>query len=490
MANKTYTVTVATGALYGGGGATGNVFYLDGVRNATGPGTVDWVAGATLRFDQSAGTNDNHPLVFSTSTSVSDIISTGVTYYLDGASNQANYTNTTTFNAATTRYVEITPTSFTDFYYLCYIHGSGMGGIMDMVVNSWGAHSWNQGAWNQNQDLTVQVSNPNNVAWGGNVWGFGEWNNGEALSMSLNNSGTTVESFVNVGWGSDAWGIETWGESGNLHAVTGIAMTMTEGLGSSTINGDSNVIPTGNPLTASAPATVEAFSAFVATPSGIPMVAQLNFNPAFAQPTGIAMSAALGTVVGDNITFAEVSAKSAVTWGNSSWGFGVYGNQQVDTLVMAMSENFSGVDPAPDAEITGQAMAAFLAVPGQNNFEITGDANTGAGDTTMAWGDATWGNSRWNNGSFIADPNYGQTMAMSLGTAAGSLLTPVDVTGIALTSALGSVTTVQETRVFPPGNALTFSLGTATNVLIWNEVNTGTAPVDPPGWQEVDTNAA
>ena len=30
MANKTYTVTVASGSLYGGG--TGNVFYLDGVR--------------------------------------------------------------------------------------------------------------------------------------------------------------------------------------------------------------------------------------------------------------------------------------------------------------------------------------------------------------------------------------------------------------------------------------------------------------------------
>jgi hypothetical protein len=26
--------------------------------------------------------------------------------------------------------------------------------------------------------------------------------------------------------------------------------------------------------------------------------------------------------------------------------------------------------------------------------------------------------------------------------------------------------------------------------LIWNEVDTGTAPVDPPGWQEVSTNAA
>ena len=81
MANKTYTVTVASGSLYGGG--TGNVFYLDGARNATGPGTVDWVANSTLRFDQSAGTNDNHPLIFSTTTSKDQYLTSGVTYYLD-----------------------------------------------------------------------------------------------------------------------------------------------------------------------------------------------------------------------------------------------------------------------------------------------------------------------------------------------------------------------------------------------------------------------
>ena len=32
MAQLTYTVTVATGSLYLGGGATGNVYYLDGTR--------------------------------------------------------------------------------------------------------------------------------------------------------------------------------------------------------------------------------------------------------------------------------------------------------------------------------------------------------------------------------------------------------------------------------------------------------------------------
>jgi len=145
MANKTYTVTVASGSLYGGG--TGNVFYLDGVRNATGPGTVDWVANSTLRFDQSAGTNDDHPLIFSTTTSKDQYLTSGVSYYLDGSSDVGSYTNTTLFNAATTRYVEITPANNVDFFYYCYVHGIGMGGPIDLVQNAWGALNWSQGAW-------------------------------------------------------------------------------------------------------------------------------------------------------------------------------------------------------------------------------------------------------------------------------------------------------------------------------------------------------
>ena len=99
MADKTYTVTVASGNLYGGG--TGNVFYLDGVRNSTGPGEVDWVQGATLRFEQSNSSNNNHPLLFTTNSSSPNSyrISTGVNYYLDGASDVGSYTNTTLFNA-------------------------------------------------------------------------------------------------------------------------------------------------------------------------------------------------------------------------------------------------------------------------------------------------------------------------------------------------------------------------------------------------------
>ena len=220
MASKIYTVTVASGNLYGGG--TGNVFYLDGVRNATGPGTVDWVAGATIRFNQNDATNNNHPLIFSTTTSRDQIISSNVTYYLDGASNQANYTNTTTFNAATVRYVEITPQSQTDFYYLCYVHGIGMGGIMDMVQNRWGALSWGANAWGTDvnsisvtgQPLTTTLGNEvafPGQGWGANSWNVGEWgsvNTGNqlvtGLTMSMNIG--QVEQSSSTGWGRNTWG--------------------------------------------------------------------------------------------------------------------------------------------------------------------------------------------------------------------------------------------------------------------------------------------
>ena len=112
MADKTYTVTVASGNLYGGG--TGNVYYIDSTRSSSGPGNIIWAGGSTLRFEQSDASNDGHPLIFSTNTSTSGIISSGVTYFLDSPTSSSNYINTTTFNAATTRYVEIDVTDLVE----------------------------------------------------------------------------------------------------------------------------------------------------------------------------------------------------------------------------------------------------------------------------------------------------------------------------------------------------------------------------------------
>ena len=126
---KNYAITVASGTLYVVGG-TGNVFNLDGSRQTA----ITLMKGKTYRFTQSDATNDGHPLVISTSNSSTlstfqaGIVSSGITYYLDGASNQSNYTNTSNFNGATTRYVEFQPQTTGTFYYGCYVHGIGMGG--------------------------------------------------------------------------------------------------------------------------------------------------------------------------------------------------------------------------------------------------------------------------------------------------------------------------------------------------------------------------
>ena len=239
MAQLTYTVTVASGSLYLGGGATGNVFYLNGVRDID----LSWVKSGTLRFDQSASSNDGHPLFFATQTSnpQSNVYGTGVSYYLDGATSQANYFNTTTFNAAGTRYIEVTPASDATFYYACYIHGIGMGGEIDITQNTWGALSWNSGQWSDQTDLDLDVSGFQlnsslgdteefaDRGWGGNTWSHGNW--GEVNETGVDVTGSQLQSsmgdsnaFPEFGWGGGVWNSSNggWGNLADVQiSVTG-----------------------------------------------------------------------------------------------------------------------------------------------------------------------------------------------------------------------------------------------------------------------------
>jgi len=290
MAEFTYTVTVASGDLYGGG--TGNVFYLNGARNSTGPGTVSWVEGGTLRFDQSASSNDGHPLIFSSTTSRDQYLTSGVTYYLDGASNYANYTNTTTFNAASTRYVEVTPSSQTDFFYLCYVHGIGMGGIFDITSTTWGALSWGAGAWGNQADIDVDVTgisltssigtlqsvtgnadvepsgiqlassqgssiggtsvsvsvtgNLESMGIGQTLVGIGAITSGISMTSSIGAATVDESTLTGEGWGRAAWGEFAWGVNYSV-AVTG--QSLTSSIGNETAFTDITVGVTGQSLT-------------------------------------------------------------------------------------------------------------------------------------------------------------------------------------------------------------------------------------------------
>tara|TARA_B100000282_G_scaffold295809_1_gene275933 strand:+ start:518 stop:1192 length:675 start_codon:yes stop_codon:yes gene_type:complete len=105
-----YTVTVATGTLYGGG--SGNVFYINGSGNPA----LSFTRGNTYVFDQSNATNTGHPIAFKDA--VGTAYTTGVSTV--GTPGQAG--------AKTTIVVPLTGALPTQYY--CTVHGNGMGNVI------------------------------------------------------------------------------------------------------------------------------------------------------------------------------------------------------------------------------------------------------------------------------------------------------------------------------------------------------------------------
>tara|TARA_R110000751_G_scaffold789_2_gene2697 strand:- start:313 stop:1311 length:999 start_codon:yes stop_codon:yes gene_type:complete len=120
------------------------------------------------------------------------LITNNVDYSLDGVSvSSSDYFNTTTFNAATSRFVEITQTAgdTNDFYFACWIHGIGMGGIIDLTQDTWGAMQWGQGAWAKQGDESISLT-------------------GFQLTGTLDTDLTIIQE---PGWGTLNWGENGWG---------------------------------------------------------------------------------------------------------------------------------------------------------------------------------------------------------------------------------------------------------------------------------------
>ena len=239
MADTTFTVTVGTGTTFRAGG-TGNVYFINGAQPTTDPSSTNyklpWVAGATIRLDQSDATNDNHPLLFTNSDSLitsimrAGIITNNISYYLDGAVSQADYMNTSTFNAASTRYVEITQTAgdTQDFYFACWVHGIGMGGIIDLTQSTWGAMQWGQGAWAAQGDEAVTLT-------------------GLQMTGTLD---TDLGFTIFPGWGTLDWGENGWGsvDAGN-ETLPSFPITMS--LGTLSVENKTEVTLTGFEITGS-----------------------------------------------------------------------------------------------------------------------------------------------------------------------------------------------------------------------------------------------
>jgi len=441
MALQTYTVTVASGNLYGGG--TGNVFYLDGARNSTGPGTVSWVQGATLRFNQNDGTNDNHPLIFSSTTNSSGYLTSDVTYYLDGATTYSNYVNTTNFNAATTRYIEVTPSSQTDFYYLCYVHGIGMGGIFDITSSTWGALSWGTNAWGNQADIDVDVSgssltsaigsetitagatvSPTSVtitssqgtsiagtsalvqvtgslesmAVGQTVVGIGAVTSGISMTSSIGAATVDESILTGEGWGRAEWGEFAWGVNYSV-AVTG--QSLTSSIGEEVGFTDVTVAVTGSEITS----TLGNFS----------IISDVGITVTFSEDQ---LDFSIGTLTFDADANVQVSSAGSLTGSVGDTVAGLKTPVDVSGIQMSMTLGTFSLEQNTTESVTGIQGTLSL---GQHS-EIPGQL--------------------------------------------------IGVSGLQATSSIGSVTIEANAKIDVTGIELTASVG-STSITAWAEINPG-----------------
>jgi hypothetical protein len=462
---------------------TGGGYYIDSVQKPI----VPVVTGGTFRFNQNDSTNNNHPLILSTTTSTAGIISTGVSYYLDGASNQTNYLNTTLFNAATVRYIEITVAQTSDFYYICNVHGSGMGNVMDITTNTWSALSWNLGLWGEQNNVILpltgfelntsqgQANYTPGDGWGRFDWGALGWgvnfaNNSALLTgfqLNLSEANVIATGEINEGWGRLTWSENAWGGTGDV-IVEGLQLNTL--LNSVDFSITAEVPVTGQQLNTSLN-SVTAFGLAIVSVTG----QQLNISEGEvdiapdANVTGQQLNLSVGTVQAYNVE----------GWGRETWGEDVWGaegtwvsvaviGQQINTSLNSVTPlananiDVTGqelniaegeVDPSPDATVTGIGMTIDLSL---------GTVIIGTAEVSVT----------------------GEQLNISLGTAVGEAVTLVSITGIGLKIEEGTVFAGGNSIIDVTGNELTIALNSINNQ-IWTEISTGTDAT----WIEIDTAA-
>jgi len=199
--DKTFTVTVvSTGS--------GNKYAIDGVQQDT----IMIGAGLTYKFDQSNGTNSNHPLRFSTN---------------DNNSPSAPYTTGVTAsgipgNSGAYTQIEVAADAPSTLYYYCTNH-SGMGGQAN--TDGWGRSMWGQADWG---DTNIVEQGWGRLGWGEDMWGDVPLVLLPALSATTAVGELTTE--VKPGWGTLTWGQNGWGSvEAAQFTLSGLSLTASVG---------------------------------------------------------------------------------------------------------------------------------------------------------------------------------------------------------------------------------------------------------------------
>jgi len=356
----------------------------------------------------------------------------------------------------------------------------------------WSTNTWNTGSWGTGVDNVViptgiaaafgigLVSTDSTVeqGWGRDGWSQRSWGNPsqivtpitpeDDMTMSLNSVSITAE--INAGWGAKNWGDNAWGIAANV-LLTGFPTTAA--LGNEQINISVNTGPStnNNQLITTNLGSVTIDIATTIFQTGFAMTGALGTADAGpdAMATGNAMSMGLGTIDAFNQTGWGRQGWNVNAWGvegqfatatptgismtASAGTLGMTGNANLTLNTLNVAQATLGiVDPAPDAGVVGEAMIASVGT-------ALGQAGAGASPSGIA-------------------------MTAGLGTAVGVPGQTIVPTGFPLNNQLASVSVNIHIDIEVTGFGLTMNQGSGS-ALIWNEVDTGSAPITPPGWQEV-----
>jgi hypothetical protein len=154
------------------------------------------------------------------------------------------------------------------------------------------------------------------------------------------------------------------------------------------------------------------------------------------------------------------------------------------------------VEIGTEVGITGQAMTmaqgntlAFTDVVTEDvtgigfNINLGSVTTTANANLTLSGFDLTM---QEDNVTVGADANVtltGEAMTATLGTAVAEANANLTLSGFDLTMQEGTATAPDSLAILT-GIEMTMAEGSVKNI-IWSEVDTGNAPIDPPGWKEV-----
>ena len=319
-----------------------------------------------------------------------------------------------------------------------------------MPSGTWNTGSWSQNQWGDNANPTVIPT------------GFG-------MSATLGDESSSTE--INTGWGRQESGLQGWGIAGTT-IPTGVSGTFALGSVTVTANANTGQLSNTNLLLSADDGSVIATGLAEVSPTGFALTNNLGTVDAGpdAMAVGIGATMGLGTVEAFNN-----EGWGRLGWGEFDWGgagdsiqtnvtgFGltaalgspteITGDATIVANTLNVAQLTLGVvDPAPDAAVTGNFMIGALGTLG-----MQGD---------------------------VAPTITGFGLSANLGNETIDLNTPVNVTGNPLLARVASVTAFTDITATFNGFPLTIS-GNNANALIWNDVPTGNAPIDPPGWKEV-----